>query len=393
MARHQKLVGPYYDLVELQLRESLSSLTGNKVTLLINGEKKFPSLLEDLQQAKSFIHLEYYIVEDDTIGNQIKDILIRKAKEGVTVRFIYDDFGSREIRSRIAPELQANGVHIHPFYRIHFLFFANRINYRDHRKVIIIDGLVGYIGGINLSDRYVNSPDKGTYWRDTHLRVEGAAVLSLQYHFLSNWNFCADDNLGFSPTLFPLMEEESDGDDLVQIVTGGPDYPRPSIMMSYFTAIMAARRSIYITTPYFIPNESIFNAIKTAALSGKDVRLLLPTESDSSFVDAASRFYVQELLESGVRVYFYQKGFVHSKTMVVDHTLSIAGTSNMDLRSFELNFEINAVVYSERINAELTGAFFHDLENSRLVTLEEWNTRSNLRRFLDGVARIIAPLL
>jgi cardiolipin synthase len=199
--------------------------------------------------------------------------------------------------------------------------------------------------------------------------------------------------LGVDPPFFPAPVPKEGQNDLVQIITSGPDYPRPSIMLSYFSAINAAKKSIYLTSPYFIPNESIFNAIKAAAFSGKDVRLLLPSRSDSAFVDAASRFYIQELLESGVKIFFYQKGFIHAKTIVIDDTISIVGTANMDLRSFELNFEINAIVYSERVNQELTKVFMSDIENSKMISFEEWNTRGNIRKFLDGMARILAPLL
>lgn len=391
--RHAHLTPSNDELIDLLLGESFSPLSENKVTVLVNGEKKFPALIEALEKATSFIHMEYYIFEEDHTGGQIKDVLIRKAKEGVTVRIIFDDFGSHSLWDNFVDEFRQNGVEIFPFYRVHFILFANRINYRDHRKVVIIDGVVGFIGGMNIADRYINGIVDNLYWRDTHIKIEGRAVLTLQYHFLSNWNFCSDQTLGLSQDLFPAPTAGSDGSDLVQIVTSGPDYPRPSIMLSSFTAIMLAKKSVYITSPYFIPNESIINAIKKAAFSGKDVRLLLPSQSDSSFVDAASRFYFLDLLESGVKIYLYTKGFIHAKTMVVDDNLTIVGTANMDLRSFDLNFEINAVVYSPRINREMTDIFLADIEDSQLLTLEEWEQRNRLRAFLDAMARILAPLL
>ncbi|HLT72155.1 MAG TPA: cardiolipin synthase [Cyclobacteriaceae bacterium] len=380
-------------LIKLLLGESLSPLSENKVTILLNGEMKFPSLLEALEKAEKFIHLEYYIFDEDATGHSVKDVLIRKAKEGVNVRIIFDDFGSHGLWKTFVDEFRENGVEIFPFYRIHFVFLANRINYRDHRKVVIIDGTTGFIGGMNIADRYVNGLVDNKFWRDTHVKIEGSAVLTLQYHFLSNWNFCSDQSLGFSPDLFPEIPHQDDRTDLVQIVTGGPDYPRSSIMLSYFTAIMMAKKRIYITTPYFIPNETMMNSIKQAAFSGKDVRVLIPERSDSAFVDAASRFYFLDLLESGVKIYLYKKGLIHAKTMVVDDSLSIVGTANMDLRSFELNFEINAIIYSERVNAEMTETFYKDLENSSQIVLEDWSKRSKFRTFLEGLARILAPLL
>lgn len=379
--------------IRLLLGESLSPLSENKVTVLLNGEQKFPSLLEALEKAQKFIHLEYYIFDEDRTGRRVKDALIRKAKEGVNVRIIFDDFGSHGLWKTFVDEFRENGVEIFPFYRIHFVFLANRINYRDHRKVVIIDGVTGFIGGINIADRYVNGLVDDKFWRDTHVKIEGRAVLALQYHFLSNWNFCSGQSLGFSPDLFPEIPHHTERTDLVQIVTGGPDYSRPSIMLSYFTAIMMAKKRVYITTPYFIPNETMMNAIKQAAFSGKDVRVLIPERSDSAFVDAASRFYFLTLLEAGVKIYLYTKGFVHAKTMVIDDSLSIVGTANMDLRSFELNFEINALVYSERVNAEMTEIFYQDLKDSNLILLEDWSRRNKFRTFLEGLARILAPLL
>ncbi len=381
------------ELIDLHLGESLAPLTRNKVTLLRNGEEKFPALYAAIEEAKNFIHLEYYIFDEDETGTRVKDLLIKKAKEGVAVRIIFDDFGSHDLWDNFVDEFRENGVEIFPFYRVHFIVFANRLNYRDHRKVVIIDGKVGFIGGLNIADRYINGKVDDKYWRDTHIKIEGYAALTLQYHFLSNWNFCSGQELGVSHELFPENLLDDPSDDLVQIVTSGPDSPRQSIMLSYLTAITMARKLVYITTPYFIPNESIVNAIKVAAFSGKDVRILLPRNSDSSFVDAASRFYFPDLLDAGVKIYLYNKGVIHAKTLVVDDTLSMVGTANMDLRSFELNFEINAVVYSNRINAELMQQFCQDLEYSTLVTQEEWMKRGLFKSFAGAMARILAPLL
>lgn len=381
------------DLIDLLLGESLSPLSENNVTVLLNGEEKFPSLLDAIANATKFVHLEYYIFDEDKTGHTVKDLLIQKAREGVKVRIIFDDFGSHGLWNSFVDDFRENGVEIFPFYRIHFVFLANRINYRDHRKVAIIDGVTGFIGGMNIADRYVNGIVDNKYWRDTHVKIEGRAVLTLQYHFLSNWNFCSGQSLGLSPDLFPDVPPAPGHTDLVQIVTGGPDYPRSSIMLSYFTAIMMAKKRVYITTPYFIPNETMMNAIKQAAFSGRDVRVLIPERSDSAFVDAASRFYFLDLLESGVKIYLYTKGLIHAKTMVVDDSLSIVGTANMDLRSFELNFEINAHIYSEKVNARMTEIFFEDLANSKMIKLEEWGKRNRVRVFLEGLARILAPLL
>lgn len=387
-------LGGHTDLANLVLNESLEPVSLNRVTLLNNGEEKFPSVIEALESARQFIHIEYYIYEDDEIGNRIKDLLIRKAQEGVTVRFIYDDFGSRGLKSRFLDELKEGGVEAFPFYQILWPFFASRLNYRNHRKIIVVDGKVGFLGGINVSDRYINRKNKEGFWRDIHVRIEGPAVWSLQIPFLADWNFCSGQRVAPSQKLFPVFQENvAGGHDLVQIVAGGPDYPRSGIMLSYFAAITGASDKIYLTSPYFIPNVSIFDALRKAALSGKDVRLLVPGVSDSAFVNAASRSYYQDLLDCGVKIYLYKKGFIHAKSLVVDDDLSIVGTANMDFRSFDLNFEINAVIYGQQFCGQLTQSFLQDLEDSTLITEKTWKRRNKWQMLLDKVARLFSPLL
>ncbi|MBX3242341.1 MAG: cardiolipin synthase [Chitinophagaceae bacterium] len=381
------------DMVQLLLNDSKCMLSYNKAELLINGEAKFPAVFEALEKAEHFIHLEYYIVEEGVVADRFFEILTRKAAGGVKVRFIYDDFGSSGLKRKRLNALRAAGIEIYPFYEIKIYALANRLNYRDHRKIIIIDGHTAFLGGINFSDRYTNVPPGTLYWRDTHLKLTGASVNNLQYHFIANWNFCSGYKLEVDRSLFPGNLLDKVGEDLVQIVAGGPDYPRSSIMLSYFTAIVMAKKRIYITSPYFIPNTSIFDALVKAALSGKDVRLLLPGISDSRIVNAAAKSYFSELLKSGVRIFLYRKGFVHAKTMLVDDTLSMVGTANMDVRSFDLNFEINAVVYSSRINSELHKAFLSDLENSEEVDPVEWGKRGKMAEFGDACARLLSPLL
>jgi cardiolipin synthase len=383
------------DLIRLLMKDSKAPLSYNKVKLLINGEQKFAEVEKAILSAKSFIHLEYYIFDDDEIGNRIINMLKAKAEEGVTIRFIYDDFGSHSLKDSTIRQMKAAGIQIFPFYEVKFYVLANRINYRDHRKIIIIDGLVGFTGGINVSDRYINTGDpEQLYWRDTHVMIEGPAVNSLQYHFIANWNFCTDEELEINRIFFPNMFEKKEGnEDLVQIVAGGPDYPTSGIMLSFFTAIVNARERVYITSPYFIPNESIYDALKKAALSGKDARLLLPGVSDSRIVNAAARSYFKDLLSCGVRIFLYQKGFIHAKTMVVDQNLAIVGSANMDGRSFDLNFEINAMVYSKEICKELGDAFLNDINYSTELSLDKWKKRPWWRELLDDVARLLSPIL
>ncbi|MBK7936393.1 MAG: cardiolipin synthase [Lewinellaceae bacterium] len=303
IARDAAQLGGHTELAELILRETQEPLSHNHVSLLNNGEEKFPAVLKDLESARQFIHIQYYIYENDGIGNQIKEVLIRKAGEGVKVRFIYDDFGSRRLTDNFLQEFKAGGVEVFPFYRVYWPFLASRINYRNHRKIIVIDGHTGYIGGINVSDRYINTlKNKQMYWRDVHVRIEGPAVWSLQYTFLADWNFCSRQQLNPDARLFPASKSPPAGmTELVQVVTSGPDFLRSGTMLSFFTAIAGASERIYLTSPYYIPNASISDALRKAALTGKDVRLLVPGKSDSGFTNAASRSYFQELLDCGVK--------------------------------------------------------------------------------------------
>lgn len=387
-----ELIGNHTDIVDLLVTESLSPLTLNNVKLLINGEQKFPEVIKSLEGATNHIHLEYYIFENDNIGNQIKDILIAKAKEGVEVRLIYDAFGSMSFRKTVKLELERYGVLVKPFFQIRFPHFGSRINFRNHRKIIVVDGIVGYTGGINISDRYINSAESNSYWRDTHIKIEGGAVHSLQYHFLSSWYFCSEEKLSLSAKYFP-RPNSNNGEHLVQIVSSGPDQKRASNMLAYFTTIVMARKCVYLATPYLIPNESISNALKKAALSGKDVRIIIPARSDSKIVGAASEFYFEELMDAGVRIFLYEKGFIHCKTLVVDDRVSIVGTANMDFRSFDLNFEINAVVYGTLLNTELKQSFMVDLAQSTEVDPIQWGQRNRFKVLMSALARIFSPIL
>ncbi|UYQ94373.1 cardiolipin synthase [Chitinophaga horti] len=397
LLEHADLVANKNSIAHLLFKDTLSPVTDNNYAeLLLNGEQKFPLMLQVLRSAEHHIHLEYYIFEEDTIGREIMEVLKDKARNGVNVRFIYDDFGSSDINRRFLKEMREAGVEVFPFYRVRIL--ANRLNYRNHRKIVVVDGHTGFIGGINVADKYINdpryNPTKKTamYWRDTHLMIKGHAVHSLQFIFMSDWNFCAEANLPITHQFFPDCAQP--GDSLVQIASSGPDSNRSAIMLSYLAAINQAERAVYITTPYFIPNDSIFDALRQAALSGKDVRLLLPGDkTDSRLVAMASESYFEDLLSCGVRIFRYQKGFVHAKTMVVDENLSVVGTANMDIRSFDFNFEVNAFVYSREVNHELTQSFLFDQVNSVEVELQAWLLRSKWRKVFEALVRLVSPLL
>jgi cardiolipin synthase len=338
------------------------------------------------------IHLEYYIYEQDEIGTTIIELLIKKAKEGIQVRFIYDDFGSHTIKKRTEARMREAGIEIYPFHKVHFYLLANRINYRNHRKIIVIDGQTAYVGGINVSDKYINNGKSKMFWRDTHLRIDGPGVYYLQYLFISDWNFCSNKVLKPEHLHFVSNTKVMENTYL-QVAASGPDSMQPSLLFSILQAIYLAKEEILVTTPYFIPGESIIDALRIAALSGLRVKLLVPGICDSKFVNAASKSNYNELLQAGVEIYMYGKGFVHAKTLVTDGKMSIVGTANMDHRSFELNFEVNVIIYDKPFAQQMRKVFFDDLQVSEKIDPLRWYKRSALEQFPEKFARLFSPVM
>lgn len=387
-----QLLEEKWKVVQVLFNSDKSMLTlRNKATILRNGEETFPDLLETIRAAKHHIHVEYYIVEDDEVGRAFRDALIEKAKSGVSVKFIYDDVGSTSLKRKFLRPLREAGVEVHAFMPVFFPLLTSKANFRDHRKIVIVDGETGYLGGINISARYTNVHSDRTYWRDTHLKIVGDAVKVLQLNFLLMWKFVEKRIPEIVPEYFP--EVEVDDVCMTQVAASGPDSDWANIMSAMFTAINTAREEVLITTPYLIPNDEMLMAIQTAALSGVDVKVILPAKSDSLIVQWAVMSYVKELLQAGVKVYLYEKGFIHAKTMVVDDRLCTVGTTNMDYRSFDINFEVNAFLYDAELTAELRDDFYRDLEDCSQITLERWEKRRLRRRIMESAARIFAPLL
>lgn len=381
------------ELATMLIKDIKSPLTRyNKVKLLLNGEEKFPELISCIENAKHHIHLEYYIYEQDEIGSTIIELLIKKAQEGVEVRFIYDDFGSPTIKKKIEKRMRESGIEIHPFSKVHFYLLANRINYRNHRKIVIIDGQTAFTGGINVSDKYINNKKGKLYWRDTHLRIDGPGVYYLQFLFLSDWNFCCDTPPRVDKMYFEeqVLQKE---DTYVQIVGSGPDSDQPAVLFSVLQAIYLAKREVIITTPYFIPGDTIMDALRIAASSGLSVKLLVPGVSDSKLVNAASKANYHDLLKAGVEIYLYKKGFVHAKTLVTDGKLSMIGTANMDYRSFELNFEVNAIIYDVIFAEKLRAVFFEDIKHAKKINEKIWLDRPFYYKLADRFARLFSPAL
>jgi cardiolipin synthase len=392
---HKEHLEKYRELIHFIHRLGGERISNNRHELLINGERTYPEILRTLETAEHFIHMEYYAWENDVRGNQVKEVLLRKLKAGVQVRILYDAYASRKIKNNIVKELRAGGAEVHPVIDIKLTALANRLNHRDHRKVVVVDGHTGFVGGLNLSDRYDNSIDTGLWWRDTHVKITGGTVHEIQRHFLINWNVAQPKQLPITPDLFPAVAggDTGEGAEFSQIVPGGPVYPLSNIMLTYFKIITQAKNKLYITNPYFIPNESILDALKQAALSGVDVRLMVPARSDSAIVGATSKFYYAEMLRTGVRIFQYTKGFVHAKTIVADTNLSVVGTANMDIRSFDLNFEIMSVIYGKRFAQQLESAFLEDLESCTEITYDDWKSVGTMDRLAYASARMASSFL
>lgn len=369
------------------------ALTNSEIRILSNGEEFFPRLIEELQKAKEHIHIQFYIYEDDVIGNQIKDLLIQKAKQGVEVRFIYDDFGSRDIRKNVVKELQDAGIEAFPFNKIRWIAFANRLNYRNHRKMVIIDGITSFTGGINISDRYINTPASKSFWRDTQIMIKGHSTLSLQRIFLSDWNYCSNRNMVLNRKYFPLVVVPEQDSVLVQVISSGPDSDLPGILYSVLKSVNLAEKEILLTTPYYIPDNSLQESLIIAALSGIDVKLLVPKHGDSKLVNMASQAYFEDLLQAGVKIYLYKKGFIHAKTFVIDRNMASVGTANLDLRSFDLNFEVSAIIYADKIALQLAEKFEEDLADSDELTLKNWGKRSGFRKMSERIIRLLSPFM
>ncbi len=377
--------------IRLMLGNSRALLSvHNRVKVLQNGKATFASLYEALKGAARSIHLEYYIFENDRIGRQVEKILAKKAREGVEVRLIYDGVGTLWTEGSIFRRLRRAGVQVECFMPVVFPWLTSRVNYRNHRKIAVIDGKVAYTGGINIAERYLVGTRLGR-WRDIHLRIEGEAVRMLQSVFITDWHFVRPgERLSADAYLLDTDIEEICP---VQIAVSGPDSDWAAIMQAFFSAIMKAREKIFISTPYFTPNAALLTALKVAALSGIDVRLLIPGRSDSKMAYWATRSYVQELLEAGIKVYMYRGGFNHSKLIIIDGEFSSVGSANMDTRSLEDNFELSALIYDRGVAAGLEAGFEADLRSSRRVTLTEWEKRSDWNGALESLARLLSPLL
>ena len=377
---------------EIRLCHSLCSVpyySGSHVKIFTSGEDKFKHYLQDLEIAQEYIHIQYYIFEDDKLGNRVKEVLLRCARRGIQIRILYDDVGCWSVKKRFFKEMQDAGIAVRPFLEITFPQLASRINYRNHRKITVIDGKIGYIGGMNIADRYVEGTKWGT-WRDTHLRIEGPAVRGLQLLFAVDWSYECKEVLSDSRFFPPVADKGKSG---IQIAPGGPIGEWSNIAMLFLKAITNAKKNVYIQTPYFLPTEGLNQALQTAALGGVDVRLMLPKRSDTRSANMASHSFIDEMVKAGVKVYLYKPGFLHSKLVVSDDALTSIGSANMDFRSFEHNFEINAFVYQKEFALQMKRIFTHDMHHCERLIPSRWLKRPLKQRMAESFMRLFSPLL
>lgn len=382
----------YKDLIKMNLfYHNFSYTQNNEVTIYTDGEKKFQDLFKSIQEAKNHIHMEYYIIRNDKLGNKLLNLLAQKAQEGVEVRLLYDSIGGRQIKREQIDKLEESGVKVAIFFSGRVPFFNFKINYRNHRKIVVIDGVEGYVGGFNVGDEYLGLNKEIGYWRDTHIKIKGDAVIDLQTRFFLDWVHASREDLMFLPRYFP--DSRSSGRVGIQIISSGPDKSDEAIKSNYVKMINSAKKSILIQTPYFVPDASVFEAIKIAATSGVDVRIMIPCKPDHPFVYWATYWYCGSLLQYGVKVYTYEYGFLHAKTLVVDGIVSSVGTANFDVRSFKLNFECNGIIFDTTTSLMLYDIFMEDLNYSLELTRELYLERGLAIRFKESVCRLLAPLL
>lgn len=381
------------DLVQMFLNTDNAILTTkNDLKIFTDGHEKFNSLFEDLKKAKHHINIEYFTIYDDQLGKKLRKILVQKAREGVQVRVLYDLFGSKGSKQKFFKELIQAGGEVTPFMKSKLGYYSFRINFRNHRKIVVIDGSVGYIGGFNIGDQYLGRNKRFGNWRDTHLRLEGSVVLQLQSRFFMDWNASAKrQKVQFSLDYFPQSNVQNNIP--MQIVSSGPENDVQKIKQGYIKMIMGAKHSIWIETPYFIPDDALMEALLIAIRSGIEVRIVIPQMPDHPFVYRATEYYVQQLLKAGARIYSYQNGFMHAKTIVVDNMITSVGSANWDIRSFKLNFEANAFMYDPKVAEQIIATIKNDLKDARELDEEYFKQQSSWKKFRQLASRLISPIL
>lgn len=389
------------EMASVQQINLANSLTGaqyypaNSVEVFTDGLSKFEALEADLRNARRTINIQYYIFEDDNLGRRIAEILIAKSKEGVKVRLMYDHVGSFSVKSRFFRKLREEGVDAYPFFKVTFPQLATRINWRNHRKICIIDSAIGYLGGMNVADRYMDGGRRFDHWRDTHVRITGPAVAALEYSFALDWSFMCGELIDDAPGEEPVDVRHIGSVDNVgvQLLTSGPTSQWANIALAMHKAISNARRRVFIQTPYFLPTEALLKALQSASLAHVDVRIMMPEHSDSVMLTLASSSYVAECLRAGIKFYLYKGGMLHSKMMIVDDEIVTIGSTNFDFRSFECNFEANLFFYSRELTSKMLEVFKKDLQQCERVHPAAWRKRRFSKRLAESVLRLLSPIL
>lgn len=377
------------DMIHLNFTSGQSELTtDNEIYIYHEGENKFDNLIKDINNAKNYIHIQYYILRNDELGRRIINVLANKASENVEVKLLLDGMGSKFTSKKIFKPLISAGGKVEMFAPPNLI----KVNFRNHRKICVIDGNIGYIGGFNIGNEYLGKIKKFGHWRDCHIRIVGSATKDLELRFIMDWNYCSSGSeIELNSTYFP--EINSKGSSHMQVVSSGPDTKWPSIQYAYIKMISEATKSIYIQTPYFIPDDSIFEMLRIASLSGIDVRIMIPAYPDHPFVYWAALSYLGDLIQSGVKCYKYEKGFVHSKLVIVDGEMASVGTANMDIRSLKLNFEINAFIYDKKEVSILEEQFISDIYDSSIMDYDWYKQLSTVNKVKESLCRLISPLL
>ncbi|KAF1302481.1 MULTISPECIES: cardiolipin synthase [Enterococcus] len=384
------------ELLERYLRnvEESPLAKGNDLSFYTDGKEKFAALFADIKQAKDNVHVEYYAFFDDQIGNDFLNLLVEKAKEGVEVRVIFDPWGAKGSSPKFFDPLVAAGGKVTPFITSRDLIRKTRLNYHLHRKIVVIDGRIAWTGGFNVGDQYLSRSEKFGYWRDTHGRIVGTASFSLQEIFIKDWNASVqedDDQLEYEDRYFVLPETE--GNVSMQIVSDGPETEEEILKSGFVKMILAAEEKIWIQTPYLIPDDTMINALLVAVRSGVDVRIMIPDMPDHAFIFRATQHYANYLHKRGVKIYSYNNGFLHAKTILMDDLISSFGSTNQDIRSYSLNFEVSAFVYDEEITKQMQEIFEKDRMNCTLLTDEIIENQSWWLRFKQNFSRLLSPIL
>ena len=363
---------------------------GNQITLLNSGEEAFEAIFKAIDEAKHFVHLQYYILEKGMLLDRFYDLFEKKVKEGVEIRMLYDSLGSNSLRGKVVKRFKKIGVKAYASMPIRFGNLLFTLNYRNHRKIVIVDGKIGFTGGFNVSDKYMKPISDLGLWQDLHLRLQGPVVNSLQRVFVKDYHFAGEEELLLQEKYFPKIEPA--GTTIAQVISSGPDSRYPAIMQQYLAMINIARKSICIANPYFIPGAPVMEALRIAALSGVKVTLLTPKKSDSFLAKYSMFSTFEALLEVGANI-FLRPDFSHSKVIIIDSEIASVGSGNFDYRSFEHNFETNAILYDKEIATQIEALFQGHCKEDIQLAMGPFKKRSPFTKFLEGLAKFFSPLL